>query len=117
MLKNSGTFQHAVWGCRFFQRPNKTISKSEYIEEAKNIGERAKALSRAATELKKTQETSGRNRKLRQQAKALGKELSVLEDDEKTLESLYPQVCTFCMPLLHDSHCATCMNDYLSGKK
>lgn len=77
----------------FFQRPSKTISKSEYIEEAKKIGERAKALAAAAAELKKTQESSGRNRKVKQQAKALGKELSVLEEDEKTLESLYPQVC------------------------
>ena len=77
---------------RWFSRPQKTITKTQYIEKAKAIGERAKELAGAALDNKKKEETEGRSRKLRLQAKALGKELVLLEDDERELEKLYPQV-------------------------
>lgn len=77
---------------RWFSRPQKTITKTQYIEKAKAIGERAKELAGAALDNKKKEETEGRSRKLRLQAKALGKELLILEDDERELEKLYPQV-------------------------
>jgi LMBR1 domain-containing protein 1 len=80
--------------CRFWSRPQKTITKTQYIEKAKAIGERAKELAGAATDLKRQQDSQGRSRKLRTQQKALGKELMALEDEERELEKLYPQVRT-----------------------
>ena len=79
--------------CRWFSRPQKTITKTQYIDKAKAIGERAKELAGAALEIKRKEESEGRSRKLRLQTKALNKELLTLEDDERELEKLYPQVC------------------------
>jgi LMBR1 domain-containing protein 1 len=78
---------------RWFSRPQKTITKTQYIEKAKAIGARAKELAGAALDIKKKEEDEGPSRKLRTQTKALSKELLLLEDDERELEKLYPQVC------------------------
>ena len=78
--------------CRFFARPKKTITKTEYSAQAKEIALRAQNLAREAKELRNEENASGRSRKWRSETKELGKRLSLLEDDEKQLEKQYPQV-------------------------
>ena len=78
--------------CRFFARPKKTITKSQYAAAAKAIALRAQDLAREAKELRNEENAGGRNRKWRGRAKDLGKKLSLLEDDERELEKQYPQV-------------------------
>jgi hypothetical protein len=110
---------------RWFSRPQKTITKTQYIEKAKAIGERAKELAGAALDIKKKEEAEGRSRKLNTQTKALHKELLLLEDEERELDKLYPQVChdsanfdALCLisrptkqlfHLVHSSHVAICI--------
>lgn len=77
---------------RFFGRPKKTITKSQYNAAAKAIAMRAQEMAKAAKELRNEENAGGRNRSWRSRAKELGKQLNQLEDDERELEKQYPQV-------------------------
>jgi hypothetical protein len=82
--------------CSFFARPRKTITKSEYTAVARGIGKRAAELGARAKELRNEENAGGRTRKWRARTKALGKDLSTLEDDEAQLEKCYPQARVSC---------------------
>ena len=85
--------------CRFFARPKKTITKSQYVTQAKVVALRAQELAGEAKELRNEENAGGRNRKWRAKTKELGKRLSLLEDEERELEKQFPQV------RLHDASC------------
>ena len=83
---------HGEARCRWFHRPKKTITKSQYNAEAKLIALRALEIQKDAKELRNEENANGRNRQWRAKTKALGKVLSRLEDDERALERQFPQV-------------------------
>jgi hypothetical protein len=89
------------WCCRFFGRPKKTITKSQYNAAAKQIAVRAQEMAKAAKELRNEENAGGRSRQWRNRTKELGKQLSLLEDDERALEKQYPQVCSTVVAFLY----------------
>lgn len=76
----------------FFTRPKATITKTEYINQARFLAQHAREIKNLGEELKKEERESGRTRRWRRNFKELNKQLLILEDMNQELESKYPQV-------------------------
>lgn len=75
----------------YMRRPKTTITKTEYIRLAGEIGKKAKALLGSLREAQLEVRRSGRTRRSRRAIAALGLELVHLEDEELKLREVYPQ--------------------------
>ena len=76
----------------FFARPTATITRSEYVQQARFLAQHAREIKLLGEELKKEERESGRSRRWKRNVKELNKQLLVLEDMNQELESKYPQV-------------------------
>lgn len=79
------------WIREFIGRPKATITRSQYIDRARDLARRAKDILALADALKREERERGRGWRWRRNAKALNAQLLVLEEDEKQLEMVYPQ--------------------------
>jgi len=79
------------WLLDFADRPKKVITKSEYINKARQIARRAKKLRDIATSLKREEMATGKTRKWRRQAGELNKQVNLIVKDEETLSKSFPQ--------------------------
>lgn len=75
----------------FMTRPRKAITRSQYIQGAKQIGKRAKELKQRARTLREEERSKGKTRQTRREAKSLERELVQLEEDDRVLREGYPQ--------------------------
>jgi LMBR1 domain-containing protein 1 len=76
----------------FIGRPKATITRSQYIDRARDLAKRAKDILGLADALKREERENGRGWRWRRNCKALNTQLLVLEEDEQELEMVYPQV-------------------------
>lgn len=79
------------WIRAFIGRPKATITRSQYIDRARDLARRAKEILALADALKREERERGRSWRWRRNAKALNTQLLVLEEDEAELEMVYPQ--------------------------
>lgn len=79
------------WIRDFIYRPKTVISKSQYIERARDLARRAKDIKHVAEALRRQERENGRNRKWRRNVAALQTQVVVLEEDQSQLEAVYPQ--------------------------
>lgn len=79
------------WIRAFIGRPRATITRSQYIDRARDLARRAKEILALADALKREERERGRSWRWRRNAKALNTQLLVLEEDEAELEMVYPQ--------------------------
>ena len=75
----------------FLARPKKVIAKSEYIRIAGKIAEETKSVLEEAREVQREERSAGRTRKTRRALAKIEKRLASLEDDELTLQRMFPQ--------------------------
>lgn len=75
----------------YLHRPRETITKSEFIRQATEMGKRAKVLVSSLTAVHKEQKANGVNRKTKAKVKELTAELLALEEEEYQLREKYPQ--------------------------
>lgn len=80
------------WIREFIARPKATITRSQYIDRARDLARRAKDILALADALKREERERGRSWRWRRNIKALNNQLIVLEEDETQLELVYPQV-------------------------
>lgn len=80
------------WIRQFIRRPRATITRSQYIDRARDLARRAKDILGLADALKREERERGRSWRWRRNTKALHNQLLVLEEDEAALELVYPQV-------------------------
>lgn len=79
------------WIFQYMSRPRAVITKSEYIQRARAIAQRAKEIRRMADLLKKQEKDNGKDRRWRGNLRRLQRELVTLEDDEYHLDAVFPQ--------------------------
>lgn len=79
------------WIRDFIARPKTIISKSQYIERARDLARRAKDIKTVAEALRRQEREHGRSRKWRRNFAALQTQVVVLEEDQAQLELVYPQ--------------------------
>jgi LMBR1 domain-containing protein 1 len=79
------------WIRQFIRRPRATITRSQYIDRARELARRAKDILGLADALKREERERGRSWRWRRNTKALHNQLLVLEEDEAQLELVYPQ--------------------------
>ena len=79
------------WIREFITRPRAVISRAQYIERARDLSRRAKDIMEVAEALRRQERSSGRSRKWRKNYAALQVQVSVLEDDQAQLETVFPQ--------------------------
>ena len=75
----------------FLTRPKKVIAKSEHIRIAGKIAEETKSVLEEAREVQREERSAGRTRKTRRALAKIEKRLASLEDDELTLQRMFPQ--------------------------
>lgn len=75
----------------FAFRPTKVIAKSEYIKVATQIAEHTRAVVAEAREVQKEERGTGKTRKTRKALAKINAKLALLEEDELTLQRMYPQ--------------------------
>ena len=80
------------WIRSWIGRPRATITRSQYIDRARDLARRAKDILALADALKREERERGRSWRWRRNAKALNTQLLALEEDEAQLELVYPQV-------------------------
>ena len=80
------------WIREFIRRPKATITRSQYIDRARDLARRAKDILALGDALKREERERGRSWRWRRNIKALNNQLLVLEEDETQLELVYPQV-------------------------
>lgn len=80
------------WIRSWIGRPRATITRSQYIDRARDLARRAKDILALADALKREERERGRSWRWRRNIKALNTQLLVLEEDEQQLELVYPQV-------------------------
>ena len=78
------------WIRQFLGRPRSTITRSQYIDRARELARRAKDVLALADALKREERERGRSWRWRKNCKALNTQLLVLEEDEAELEMVYP---------------------------
>lgn len=79
------------WIFQYVRRPKSVITKSEYIDRARGLAQRAKEIKSTAEMLKRQDREGGRTRHWRSNFKRLQRELLQLEEDEHVLDSVFPQ--------------------------
>lgn len=79
------------WIRQFIGRPRKTITRSQYIERARDLARRAKDVRTIAEVLRREEREGNKGRRWRKNFKALQNQMVMLEDDEKQLEMVFPQ--------------------------
>ena len=75
----------------FLGRPRVVIAKSEYIKIAGKIAEHAQAVIAEAREVQREERGTGRTRKTRRALAKIDKKLTQIEEDELTLQKIFPQ--------------------------
>jgi LMBR1 domain-containing protein 1 len=75
----------------YIYRPQKLITKTEYIRQAGDVGRKAKALLDGLREVQLDVRRNGRSRRSRGKLKGLTSELVALEEEEMKLREVYPQ--------------------------
>ena len=80
------------WIREFLGRPKATITRSQYIDRARDLARRAKDVRLIAEVLKREEREGGKGRRWRRNFKSLQNQLLVLEEDERQLEMVFPQV-------------------------
>jgi LMBR1 domain-containing protein 1 len=75
----------------FLGRPKTVIPKSEYIKIAGKIAEHTQAVIAEAREVQREERGTGRTRKTRRALAKIDKKLTQLEEDELTLQKIFPQ--------------------------
>uniref|UniRef100_A0A7S0S7E8 LIMR family protein n=1 Tax=Mantoniella antarctica TaxID=81844 RepID=A0A7S0S7E8_9CHLO len=75
----------------FICRPRKVLAKSEYIKVATQIAEFTKGVVAEAREVQKEERGTGKTRKTRKALAKINAKLAALEEDELTLQKMYPQ--------------------------
>jgi len=75
----------------FMGRPRTVIPKSEYIKIAGKIAEHTQAVIAEAREVQREERGTGRTRKTRRALAKIDKKLTQLEEDELTLQKIFPQ--------------------------
>ncbi|XP_024392786.1 LIMR family protein At3g08930 [Physcomitrium patens] len=75
----------------YVHRPKTIITRSQYIKEATELGNRAKQIKEAALALQREQRSGSKSRKWKTNVHKVQKELMYLEEDERALEEVYPQ--------------------------
>ncbi|KAI3435533.1 hypothetical protein D9Q98_001598 [Chlorella vulgaris] len=79
------------WIREFIRRPKATITRSQYIDRARDLARRAKDILALGDALRQEERERGRSWRWRRNIKALNTQLLVLEEDEEQLELVYPQ--------------------------
>lgn len=75
----------------FVHRPKTTISRVQYVERAKDLARRANDIKQIADDLQKQRRIHGATRKWRRNFAALQYQVTLLEEDQAQLETVYPQ--------------------------
>ena len=75
----------------FLGRPKTVIAKSEYMKIAGKIAEATQVVIAEAREVQREERGTGRTRKTRRALAKIDKKLTQLEDDELTLQKIFPQ--------------------------
>lgn len=79
------------WIRQFIARPRATITRSQYIDRARDLARRARDVGQLADALKREERENGRSWRWKRNIKQLNNQLLVLEEDEQELELVYPQ--------------------------
>lgn len=79
------------WIRQFIGRPHATITRSQYIDRARDLARRAKDIRMVAEVLRREEREGGKGRRWRKNFKALQNQLVLLEEDERQLEMVFPQ--------------------------
>lgn len=75
----------------FLNRPKKVMAKSEYIKVATQIAAHVQQVMAEAREVQKEERSTGKTRKTKKALAKINQKLSMLEEDELTLQKMYPQ--------------------------
>ena len=75
----------------YLYRPQKMITKTEYLRLASDIGKKAKTILDGLREAQTDARRNGRTRRTRKAIALLGNELNDLEEEELKLREVYPQ--------------------------
>jgi LMBR1 domain-containing protein 1 len=75
----------------YMYRPQKMITKTEYIRMASDIGKKAKTILDGLREAQTDARRNGRSRRTRRAISGLASELNDLEEEELKLREVYPQ--------------------------
>lgn len=75
----------------FARRPQATITKTEYMRQAKGLAIRAKEIKEVATDLRREEQTQGKSRQWRKKLKKVNQSLVLLEEAHQKLNQVYPQ--------------------------
>ena len=81
------------WIFQFMRRPRSVITKSQYIERARGLAQRAKEIKAMGDMLKRQDRAGGRDRSWRNNLKRVQREVLQLEEDHQALDAVFPQVC------------------------
>lgn len=104
------------WIRQFIGRPRKTITRSQYIERARDLARRAKDVRAIAEVLKREEREGAKGRRWRKNFKALQNQMVLLEEDEQQLELVFPQASA--AALLHAGGAHGCMvSSWLLGQR
>eukprot|EP00877_Chromochloris_zofingiensis_P003260 jgi/Chrzof1/12935/Cz07g13030.t1 len=79
------------WIFQYISRPKAVITKSQYIERARGLAQRAKEIKSMAEMMKRQDREGGKNRTWRGNLRRLQKEVIQLEEDEIALDAVFPQ--------------------------
>ena len=83
------------WIFQFMRRPRSVITKSQYIERARGLAQRAKEIKAMGDMLKRQDRGGGRDRAWRNNLKRVQREVLQLEEDHQALDAVFPQVRVF----------------------
>ena len=75
----------------FAGRPQATITKTQYMQQAKRLAVRAKEIKEVATDLRREEQTQGKSRQWRKKLKKVNQSLVLLEEAHTKLNQVYPQ--------------------------
>ena len=75
----------------FARRPQATITKTQYMEQAKRLAIRAKEIKEVATDLRREEQTQGKSRQWKKKLKKVNQSLVLLEEAHEKLNQVYPQ--------------------------
>ena len=75
----------------FARRPKATITKTQYMQQAKQLAIRAKEIKEVATDLRREEQTQGKSRSWKKKLKKVNLSLVSLEEGHEKLNQVYPQ--------------------------
>ena len=75
----------------FAVRPQKAITKTQYMQSAKTLARRAKEIKEVATTLRREEQSGNKGRQWRKKVKKVNQSLAVLEEDQAKLDEVFPQ--------------------------